>query len=90
MTVYQFVLGDVRITAVTDEWVFSDPEILSLVISPAVRMAMKLHQDHFLLLDDFEDSQMLYERIQDYQSGIYISHEVHRNMQKQINFIISA
>ena len=44
-------LGDVRIVSPTDEWVFADPEILSLVISPSIRMALKLHQDHFIMLE---------------------------------------
>ena len=44
-----------RITAAADEWVFNDPEILSHVTSAAIRMALKLHQDHFAA-DYFEDS----------------------------------
>ena len=38
--------GDFRVTAAKDEWVFSDPDLalLRLVVAPAVRMALKLHQ----------------------------------------------
>lgn len=55
---------------------FSDPEILTKVISPAVRMALKLHQDHFAAADDLDEMSALYDRIQQYQTKIFISHEV--------------
>ncbi|KAI1727558.1 pecanex-like protein 1 [Ditylenchus destructor] len=67
--------GDMRITSPGDEWVFSDPEILTKVISPAVRMALKLHQDHFAAADDLDEMSALFERIQQYQTKIFISHE---------------
>uniref|UniRef100_A0A915DT89 Pecanex-like protein n=1 Tax=Ditylenchus dipsaci TaxID=166011 RepID=A0A915DT89_9BILA len=67
--------GDMRITSSADEWVFTDPEILTKVISPAVRMSLKLHQDHFAAVDDFEEMHLLYARIMQYQSRIFISHE---------------
>lgn len=55
---------------------FSDLEIPTKVIYSAVRMSLKLHQDHFTALDDFEETSLLYERIQNYQTKIFISHEV--------------
>jgi hypothetical protein len=64
-----------RVGNPADEWVFSDPAILTTVISPSVRMALKLHQDHFAVVDDFEDLESLYERIKKYQTSIFISHE---------------
>uniref|UniRef100_A0A914ELU0 Pecanex-like protein n=1 Tax=Acrobeloides nanus TaxID=290746 RepID=A0A914ELU0_9BILA len=67
--------GDLRVTSQNDEWVCTDPDILSSVIAPAVRMALKLHQDHFAAADDFEEQGQLYERIQHYQSILFISHE---------------
>uniref|UniRef100_A0A1I7Z4I6 Pecanex-like protein n=1 Tax=Steinernema glaseri TaxID=37863 RepID=A0A1I7Z4I6_9BILA len=67
--------GDFRITSPRDEWVFADMDLLKCVISPGVRMALKLHQDHFAAVCDFEDIAMLYERIQLYQSKLFISHE---------------
>ncbi|TMS34665.1 hypothetical protein L596_002206 [Steinernema carpocapsae] len=67
--------GDFRITSPRDEWVFADMDLLKCVISPAVRMALKLHQDHFAAVCDFEDIAMLFERIQLYQSKLFISHE---------------
>ncbi|RCN34676.1 pecanex protein [Ancylostoma caninum] len=36
--------GDFRITCQRDEWVFADMDLLRCVISPAVKMALKLHQ----------------------------------------------
>jgi len=67
--------GDLRITSNSDEWVFCDPDILSNVISPAVRMALKLHQDHFAAADDFEQISQLYDKIEHYQTMLFISHE---------------
>ncbi|CAD5210207.1 unnamed protein product [Bursaphelenchus okinawaensis] len=67
--------GDMRVASVTDEWVLADPEILGTVISPAVRMALKLHQDHFAAVDDYDDYETFYCRIHHYQSHIFISHE---------------
>jgi hypothetical protein len=64
-----------RITNPSDEWVFTDPEILTKVISPAVRMALKLHQDHFAAVVDLDEPAELYERIIGYREKIFISHE---------------
>ena len=36
--------GDFRITSFRDEWVFADMELLRRVVSPGVRMSLKLHQ----------------------------------------------
>ncbi|KAI6242853.1 Pecanex-like protein [Aphelenchoides fujianensis] len=76
--------GDMRIGSAADEWVFADPSILSSVISPAVRMALKLHQDHFAAMDDFEDLGLLFQRIQFYQTNIFISHEHDPNWRQSI------
>lgn len=60
---------------------FIHSRLRSIVISPSVRMALKLHQDHFV--ENFgEHPQSLYERISSYQSGIFISHEA--NISKMI------
>lgn len=42
--------GDFRVTAAKDEWVFSDPDmaLLRMVVAPAVRMALKLHQVRYV------------------------------------------
>ena len=62
--------GDFRVTAAKDEWVFSDPDmiLLRMVVAPGVRMALKLHQDHFTCVDEFEDNNVLHDTI--------LSHEV--------------
>uniref|UniRef100_A0A6M2DZ74 Pecanex-like protein n=1 Tax=Xenopsylla cheopis TaxID=163159 RepID=A0A6M2DZ74_XENCH len=52
--------GDFRVTSPRDEWVFADMDLLHSVVAPAVRMALKLHQDHFLSPDDYEDPAILY------------------------------
>ncbi|CEF60456.1 Pecanex family-containing protein [Strongyloides ratti] len=67
--------GDFRVTATQDEWVFEDLSILNKVISPAVRMALKLHQDHFASSDDLDIMETLYLKIGNYHKQIFISHE---------------
>ncbi|VDO33843.1 unnamed protein product, partial [Onchocerca flexuosa] len=67
--------GDFRITCQRDEWVFADMDLLRCVIAPAVRMALKLHQDHFTAGDDFDDDILLYERITHHLTRLFISHE---------------
>ena len=47
--------GDFRITSVRDEWVFCDMELLRKVVAPGVRMCLKLHQDHFMSPDEYEE-----------------------------------
>ena len=42
--------GDFRITSFRDEWVFADMELLRRVVSPGVRMSLKLHQVKFLFV----------------------------------------
>lgn len=39
--------GDFRIMSSKDEWIFNDMELLHNVVVPGVRMAVKLHLDHF-------------------------------------------
>uniref|UniRef100_A0A8R1XL01 Pecanex-like protein n=1 Tax=Onchocerca volvulus TaxID=6282 RepID=A0A8R1XL01_ONCVO len=67
--------GDFRITCQRDEWVFADMDLLRCVVAPAVRMALKLHQDHFTAGDDFDDDVLLYERITHHLTRLFISHE---------------
>ncbi|KAK6734457.1 hypothetical protein RB195_017939 [Necator americanus] len=67
--------GDFRITCQRDEWVFADMDLLRCVISPAVKMALKLHQDHFAAPDDFDDPESLYDLIAEHQTKLFISHE---------------
>ncbi|XP_023334859.1 uncharacterized protein LOC111706259 [Eurytemora carolleeae] len=67
--------GDFRITSVRDEWVFSDMELLRKVVAPGVRMSLKLHQDHFMSPDEYEDPSVLYEAITSHEKDLVISHE---------------
>lgn len=71
--------GDFRVTAAKDEWVFSDPDLalLRMVVAPAVRMALKLHQDHFTCVDEFEDNNVLYDTISQHENQFVICHEGH-------------
>lgn len=67
--------GDFRITSPRDEWVFADMELLHGVVAPAVRMALKLHQDHFQSPDEYEDPVALYDAIDSQIQELVISHE---------------
>ncbi|CAG2162264.1 unnamed protein product, partial [Oppiella nova] len=67
--------GDFRITSPKDEWVFQDMDLLHKVIAPAVRMALKLHQDHFMSTEEYDDNPTLFDAINNYQKNLVISHE---------------
>ncbi|KAI5107823.1 pecanex-like protein 2 isoform X1, partial [Silurus meridionalis] len=66
--------GDFRI-ATKDEWVFADMDLLQKVVAPAVRMSLKLHQDHFTSLEESEEPAVLYEAISTYRSSLVICDE---------------
>ncbi|GMR63165.1 hypothetical protein PMAYCL1PPCAC_33359, partial [Pristionchus mayeri] len=67
--------GDFRISSSRDDWVFADMEMLQSVIAPSVRMALKLHQDHFTVSDDLDDARSLFYLIRRHQESLFISHE---------------
>lgn len=67
--------GDFRVTSSKDDWVFSDMNFMQDVVQPAVRTALKLHQDHFTFPEEFERDDCLYDSIQNNASEIVITHE---------------
>lgn len=67
--------GDFRVTCQRDEWVFSDMDLLKKVVAPAVRMSLKLHQDHFMCPDEYDDHAALYDAITFNDENLVISHE---------------
>lgn len=67
--------GDFRITSPRDEWVFADMDLLHAVVAPAVKMALKLQQDHISNPDEFRDPSALYEAIDSCAKDLVISHE---------------
>ncbi|BFG02904.1 protein pecanex [Drosophila madeirensis] len=67
--------GDFRITSPRDEWVFADMELLHSVVAPAVKMALKLQQDHITNPDEFLDPHALYDAIDNCSKELVISHE---------------
>lgn len=67
--------GDFRVTCQRDEWVFSDMDLLKKVVAPAVRMSLKLHQDHFMCPDEYDDHAALYDAISYNDDNLVISHE---------------
>lgn len=50
-------------------------ELLRKVVAPGVRMSVKLHQDHFMSPDEYDDSTVLYEAISSHEKTLVISHE---------------
>lgn len=58
---YTLFKGDIRIQSPKDEWIFNDMEILKRITLPAVRMGLRLHQDHFQ--NDSNDEPNLYENL---------------------------
>ncbi|XP_062378734.1 LOW QUALITY PROTEIN: pecanex-like protein 1 [Sardina pilchardus] len=67
--------GDFRISSVRDEWIFADMELLRKVVVPAIRMSLKLHQDHFTCPDEYEEAAVLFEAISAHQQSLVIAHE---------------
>lgn len=67
--------GDFRITSPRDEWVFADMDLLHAVVAPAVKMALKLQQDHISNPDEYLDPGALHEAITSYSKDLVISHE---------------
>ena len=67
--------GDFRISCPRDEWIFADMKLLETVVVPAVRMCLKLHQDHFMSAEEYDDNSTLYQAISDHDKNIIISHE---------------
>ncbi|XP_023246263.1 pecanex-like protein 3 [Copidosoma floridanum] len=67
--------GDFRITSIRDEWVLHDVALLRSVVAKGVRMALKLHQDHFMSPETYEEALALYNAIDNHDRNIVISHE---------------
>lgn len=69
------MIGDFRITSVRDEWVLHDVDLLRSVVAKGVRMALKLHQDHFMSPEQYIESPALFEAIDSHDKNLVISHE---------------
>ncbi|CAK1583049.1 unnamed protein product [Parnassius mnemosyne] len=67
--------GDFRITCARDEWVFTDMSLLQSVLAPAIRMALKLHQDHFMFPEEYCSPAALYAAISTHAQRLVICHE---------------
>ena len=69
------MIGDFRITSVRDEWVLHDVDLLRSVVAKGIRMALKLHQDHFMSPEQYVESAALFEAIDNHDQNLVISHE---------------
>ena len=70
---YTLFKGDVRIQSFKDEWVFADVDILKQVVIRAVRMGLRLHQDHFQ--NEMCDEPTLHENIAKFDAESVIAYE---------------
>ncbi|XP_069463083.1 pecanex-like protein 2 isoform X2 [Ambystoma mexicanum] len=66
--------GDFQITP-RDEWIFVDMDLLHTVVVPAIRLSLKLHQDHFACSEEYEDCDVLYKAILSSEGKVVICHE---------------
>jgi hypothetical protein len=70
---YTLFKGDIRIQSAKDEWLFNDIDLLNSVIIKSVRMALRLHQDHFQF--DQTDEQTLHDNLFRYDNESVITYE---------------
>lgn len=52
-----------------------DVDLLRSVVAKGVRMALKLHQDHFMSPEQYVESSALYDAIDSHDKNLVISHE---------------
>lgn len=50
-------------------------DLLHKIVAPAIRMALKLHQDHFTSPDYYERNDALYDTIVEHEGSMVICHE---------------
>ncbi|XP_076671234.1 pecanex [Andrena cerasifolii] len=67
--------GDFRVTSIRDEWVLHDVDLLRRVVAKGVKMALKLHQDHFTSPEQYVEPSALYDAIDSHDKNLVISHE---------------
>ncbi|XP_019858793.1 PREDICTED: pecanex-like protein 1 isoform X1 [Amphimedon queenslandica] len=73
---YRMFLGDARPNGEKDEWIFIDVDSIQQVIIPAVRTALKVHQDSFTFTaGETEASEAIYDAIIDTDNNHLVTHE---------------
>ena len=76
--IHAMLKGDLRLTSARDDWVLVDVEMLHSVVSPALRIAIKLLQEYFVTGgSDDNDPASAYKQIEEMvnDSNSMISHE---------------
>ncbi|XP_072265528.1 pecanex-like protein 2 isoform X2 [Pyxicephalus adspersus] len=58
-----------------EEWVFVDMDLIHTVISPAIRMSLKLHQSQFACPEEYEDHPALFDAIKVFEEKVVICDE---------------
>ncbi|CAL8070986.1 unnamed protein product [Calicophoron daubneyi] len=75
--IHDIFKGDVHVVT-KDDWVLSDIDLLQAVITPAMRIALKLYQDNFLWASEFSHNE-LYRKIQYTEKNFVICLETDPN-----------
>lgn len=58
--------GDIQPGSSKDDWVYAQVDILEAVIHKAIRLTLRLHQDHFTDPHEYNDLKTLYDAVQGY------------------------
>eukprot|EP01080_Neovahlkampfia_damariscottae_P001942 gene1942-1450_t len=62
--IYQLFKNDFRIISQKDEWIFGDVKFLKMIISPALKMSLRLYQDSFIG-ETYEDNEEFFDGIEE-------------------------
>jgi hypothetical protein len=71
--IYQLFKNDFRIVSSKDEWVFGDVSFLKNIISPSLKMSLRLYQNSFIG-DSYEEPEELIEGIEE-KKDLILSYE---------------
>ena len=58
-----------------DQWLFTDLDLVDLVVKPAIRMSIRLHLDNFISPDFLSPLERLYSIIDEYEKIAVFAHE---------------
>ncbi len=72
---YRMFLGDARPENQNDHWVFQDVDSIKDVIIPATRISLKVHQDNFSFLEEYDSPGGVYEAIREVDENHVVTHE---------------
>jgi len=71
---YSLFKGDIRVTSTKDEFILAQIDMIDKVVGKAIKMSLKLYQDHFVG-EDYEDYDHLFSNLSDYERELVCCHE---------------